>query len=366
MKAGILKHPNTIIPMKTYITAIFLALITSASPNPAQETTAPAPDKWPKVMQTVQYHSPIDDSYQPAVFYSPNQDKPVPLLVSLHTWGGDYQQDAGARTSWCIKNKWAMIAPNFRGPNTNPNACGSDLAVADIVAAVDYAKRKANIETDRIYLIGGSGGGYAAMLLAGRHPEIWAGVSAWCGITDLVDWQRESKAKNSHYAKNIEAACGGVPGSSPDVDEQYRHRSSNTWIHLAKDVPLDLNHGIHDGHIGSVPVSHTIKAFNIVASPDKQITPEQIEFFVKERSVPPELEQEKVADPLYEKKEVLFRRISGKTRLTIFDGGHDSVPNAALLWLSAQNKKTPPVWNVNATSSDTSPKQLPDNHSIEK
>ena len=45
-------------------------------------------------------------------------------------------------------------------------------------------------------MLGFSGGGHAALLLAGR-AEVWAGVSVWCGISDLKmafpePWLREA------------------------------------------------------------------------------------------------------------------------------------------------------------------------------
>jgi len=67
-------------------------------------------------------------------------------------------------------------------------------------------------------LIGGYGGGYAALLMAGRHPEIWAGVSAWCPISDIEAWYAESKTSQSGYAENIEKSCSGNPAIAGNAD----------------------------------------------------------------------------------------------------------------------------------------------------
>ena len=316
---------------------------------------APAPKDWQEVMKTVTYSSPIDNSLQSAVAYIPEKAKTeaVPLLVTLHTWSGDYAQPAKSRADWAIKHDWALIAPNFRGSNNKPEACGSELAVADIVAAVDLMKKRTKINPERIYLIGGSGGGYASMLLAGRHPEIWAGVSAWCGISDLKAWHTETTAQKLKYAQDLEKSCGGSPGTSSEVDEQYRLRSSNTWITKAVNIPLDINHGIHDGHTGSVPCSHSISAFNLLAEPTKRIGEADIQYILTERKVPESLQTERQNDPLYGSLTVLFRRISGNVRLTLFDGGHSASDQAALRWLSLQRKGTSPDWSV-ATSQSSS------------
>jgi dipeptidyl aminopeptidase/acylaminoacyl peptidase len=142
-----------------------------------------------QLSREVEYLSSIDKSRQPAVFYTPDARNAVPLVVALHTWSGNYKQDMHkAIEEWCKKNDWAYIHPNFRGPNRRPEATGSKLVVQDIVSAVAYAKAQTNIDASSIYLIGTSGGGYTALIMAGRHPEIWAGVSAWVPISDLKAW----------------------------------------------------------------------------------------------------------------------------------------------------------------------------------
>ncbi|MDO5113151.1 MAG: prolyl oligopeptidase family serine peptidase [Planctomycetia bacterium] len=316
---------------------------------------APPPPGWNAEVKTVFYTSSADNTEQPALFYAPETSDPVPLLVGLHTWSADYRQPNTYFYHGAKKQGWAMICPNFRGSNTRPEACGSELAVEDIVSAVKYAQSRVAIDPNRIYLMGMSGGGHASMLLAGRHPEIWAGVCSWVGISDLAAWHRSTRQKDLVYWKHLEKACGGAPGTSPEIDEQYRLRSPLTWLENARDVPLCINHGIHDGHTGSVPVSHAIWAFNRLAEPVRRLSDEQIRFFCENRKVPPELAAEVENDPLYGKQTVLFRRSFQNVRLTIFEGGHGGVPNAGIEWLSRQIKGQKADWSVfHAPAAETS------------
>jgi len=87
-----------------------------------------------------------------------------------------------------------------------------------------------------------------------------------------------------------------------------------------------------------VPVSHTLLAFNEVAEEKDRLTPEQINHFVKNRKVPEELKAD-IQDADYGSKTPLFRRSSGKAQVTIFEGGHEIVVNAALNWLEKQKKE---------------------------
>ncbi len=302
--------------------------------------TSPLVEKgWPPQVKEITYTTSADSTLQPALFYAPTTEKPVPLLVALHTWSADYTQTMSVPyAKWCIEKGWVFIHPNFRGPNRKPQATGSQLVVKDIISAVDYARRKAKVDSTRIYLVGASGGGYTSLLMAGRAADIWAGVSAWVPITDLKAWFYECVKAGRKYSKDIVKSCGGVPGAGPQVDLEYKKRSPITYLKNAVALPLDINAGITDGHTGSVPVSHSLRAFNLVAAEKDRICQADITYFVERAEVPAHLKK-KLIDPSYGKKTPLFRRTSGKARVTLFDGGHEIVYQAALTWLAKQRKQ---------------------------
>ena len=268
-----------------------------------------------------------------------------PLLVTLHTWSYDSRQPESAHAQWCIQNGWCFIHPDFRGPNSTPQALGSELVVHDIVSAVQYAKTTCAIDANRIYLIGVSGGGHAALLMAGRRPDIWAGVSAWCGISDIRQWWAEKKAARQGYATHIEKACGGPPDINTKSAEECRKRSPLTYLKNAGGVNLDINAGVKDGRSGSVPFSHSLNAFNAVAQDKDRIDVRDIARFYQEMKAPPHLDND-VIDPLYGKRMPLFRKISRNVRVTIFDGGHEIIHSAGLNWLAQQRKDRAAVWDI--------------------
>jgi pimeloyl-ACP methyl ester carboxylesterase len=291
---------------------------------------------WPQEVGEIFYSSAADDSRQPALFYAPKTQQPRPLLVGLHQWGGDYlEADSLPYAEWCIRQGWAFIHPNFRGPNIRPEACGSVFVVGDILSAVKYAMEQANIDPSCIYLIGTSGDGHAGLLLAAMAPQVWAGVSVWVPISDLEAWYFESLSRIQKYARNMESVCVGRPDQNPEVRREYFERSPIHHLHLAKNLPLDVNAGIHDGWTGSVPVSQSLRAFNVLANEADQIPEAEILFFVDKAAVLPGLEAD-TKDPLYGSARILFRQTSAKARITIFDGGNDLIPEAGLNWLAEQ------------------------------
>jgi cephalosporin-C deacetylase-like acetyl esterase len=291
----------------------------------------------------------VKEKQEARFYFPPDQTYARPLIVGLHSWSTRYDTYFVAPyLQWAIANRWVFISPNFRGANgggNNPaDTTGSDKVVQDIVDAVEWAKAHANVDTKRIYLVGASGGGHAALLMAGRHPEIWAGVSAWASITDLPAWYAESlNIQTEHrYEDDLVAACGGDPSKEPPAEIECLKRSPISYLNNTITVPLDINAGIFDGHlIGStwyaVPIRHSLKAFNRVAAADHQLTDNQIDFMVKNMEIPDSL-QGMYPDPLYGDKAPLFRRQSGNARITVFNGYHEIVYWAALAWLSVQHK----------------------------
>ena len=287
----------------------------------------------------VKVPSSSDDSLQWTKFFSPSSPEPAPLVVILHSWSANWKQTLHRPLEdYCVKNGWAYLHPDFRGPNRRPQATGSALVVSDIVDAVEYACEQTKVDRKRIFLIGTSGGGYTSLVMAGKKPNLWAGVSAWVPISDLRAWHKECEAKDLKYAREIELSCGGAPGSSAEIDREYANRSPLTFLKKAKGVNLSINAGILDGHKGSVPISHSLLAFNEVAEEKHRLAAEEIKYFTEQAKVPPSLLRQ-IQDPSYGKKSPLFRRTSASATVTIFQGGHEWIASAAFAWLESENKR---------------------------
>ncbi|MFC1547718.1 sialate O-acetylesterase [Candidatus Neomarinimicrobiota bacterium] len=293
---------------------------------------------FPDTVTTIEYFCSIDSSFQKALYYAPFTAAPTPLLVALHTWSGDYSQGSSSHYSdFCIENGWAFIHPDFRGDNDHPDALGSEKAIQDIVDAVTYAISMTNIDTNRIYLVGASGGGHAALQVAAKGPSIWAGISAWVPITDIVAWYSETRSMDKDYWQDITNACGGNPTSDSAAYQEAWQRSPINFLTNARGLNIDINAGIHDGHGGyAVPISHSLYAFNELAAALDTLSSEEIQYFVSQEAVPPDLQNEYELDPLYGERAVLFRRSSNQTRITIFEGIHEIIYDAACEWLAQQ------------------------------
>ena len=276
------------------------------------------------------------------VKYFQASGKNRPLVVALHTWSNDYTQDVcGEYMKRSADRDWNCIFPNFRGPNVRPEACGSEAAVRDILDTVSWARENLSVDPRRVFLVGGSGGGHMSLLMAGLSPSTWTAVSAWVPISDLARWHSETLARELSYHENVEAVNGGAPGTSEAVDASYRERSPITHLWRAHIIPIDINAGIHDGHggtfggEGSVPVGQSIRAYNecVRASGAKGpiVDEDVIDFIEREERLPDGYDYTAYVDSTYG-RDILLRRESGLTRLTLFEGGHEILYDAAFSW----------------------------------
>ena len=87
-----------------------------------------------------------------------------------------------------------MLQPNYRGSSGYGRAYTQALAgrwgdrdVADTAAGIRHAVKEGWCDPNRIVLMGGSAGGFTALLVAAKHPDLVHGVIALYPVTDLLD-----------------------------------------------------------------------------------------------------------------------------------------------------------------------------------
>jgi predicted esterase len=296
-------------------------------------------DRVPQI-PVVEIPSSADGKKQRAIWFDSDTKKEKPLLIALHSWSADYEQNLNIPfAEFAVQNDWAFLHPDFRGPNVRPQATASELAVSDVIDAVAFAHKHAEIDKRRIYLVGYSGGAMKALVLAGRYPEMWAGVAAFGSIFDIADWYHFNRGKNPRYRREIAASCGGAPRPGSAAESTCRERSP---LHVldgaAGKVPVLIAHGISDE---TVPPRHAIRAYNTLADEDDRFSDEELELIETRGEIPPAI-QSKKSDmaPLFAPAglPVRLERHSRKVTLVLYGGGHDLVYNAALRWLGDQQR----------------------------
>ena len=234
--------------------------------------------------------SSLDGTFQPSLYYNA-KGRQRPLLVGLHTWSFDRFNQIKNMLPYAEKYDFNLLLPEFRGANLATNkdcvyACGSEYAKRDIKDAIDYAVNKEGADPNNVFLLGLSGGGHMALLMAGYCPEYFKAIGAYVPITDLKKWTEQ----NAHYKKHVLACCN-------NSEDEMVSRSPVTYIDTIAKANVKIFHGKYDP---VVPVTHSMELYQQI-----------FEKFPK-----------------------------SKIFLDIFDGGHQIDMEAAMYWILSQYRNT--------------------------
>jgi lysophospholipase L1-like esterase len=281
--------------------------------------------KWPSESFKVELASQFDGSMQPAVAYkawAANR----PLLISLHTWSGDYLQE-DSLVIHAIEADYNYIHPHFRGPNNQPMACGSKAAMQDLEDAIEYGIKVMGANPDEVHIIGVSGGGYMTVICYMQLKFPVMSFSSWVGISNLGDWYYESKGRRQKYADDILKSLG--KGEIFDAGEAQK-RSPIFQKPSMQKGSLHLYAGIHDGYQGPVPVSQTLQFYNKVVA---DLYPKESKALIREQTIVDILASQTSRKPypymLGDRQVHLFQK-KGPVSITIFEGKHEMVVPVAL------------------------------------
>lgn len=320
--------------MKWYI-SILITLVgmnLPAQTDPAWDDTQST--NWPRACHKVQIMSSADQMPQDAYFFRASGEVPRPLIISLHTWSGGYDQKD--TLSWmAVKHNYNYIHPDFRGPNNRPEACGSELAIQDIEDAIGYAMAHSPVDTSEIHVIGVSGGGYSTLLTYMQTQYPVKSFSAWVPISNLVDWYFESVGRKQKYAKDIALSTNpdGVKEGYYKLDTlEARKRSPifmTTPVEQRNGSKLFLYAGIHDGYAGSVPITQSLRFFNKVAkdfNPDADLISTEMMLHLLERRNRQSMHPSEATSG----KVHFERQYADKASVIIFEGGHELLAHQVL------------------------------------
>lgn len=134
-----------------------------------------------------------------------------------------YKESVSTGTAFSYNH---YLLPEFRGSNLDSNphctqACGSECAKQNIKDAIGFVVGQYNVDREYIFVLGLSGGGHMALLMAGFCPEYFKAVGVFVPITDLEKWQEQ----NPCYAKHVLACC------SNNIEEmKKRHPKASVYL----------------------------------------------------------------------------------------------------------------------------------------
>jgi len=151
--------------------------------------------------EVVRYKS-FDGLEIPAIYYTPHQasaENPVPALVWVHGGpGGQSRQNFSSFIQYLVNHGYAILAVNNRGSSgygktfyQMDDLNHGDKDLKDCVEGKNWLAQQAEIDGEKIGIIGGSYGGYMTMAALTYTPEEFdVGVNLF-GVTN---WMRTLKS----------------------------------------------------------------------------------------------------------------------------------------------------------------------------
>lgn len=148
----------------------------------------------PRVQQRTYHFADTDEDLAYTVFVSSKvkPDKPTPLIVALHGYGGDSNFIVRGRlVDLAEENGYIVVGPMGYnatgwygspviviggGPVDPPNL--AELSEKDVMNVLAIARSEFNVDPERTYLMGHSMGGAGALFLGQKHADQWAAIAA--------------------------------------------------------------------------------------------------------------------------------------------------------------------------------------------
>ncbi len=190
-------------------------------------------------------------------------DKPGPVVIRIHggpnaCYSAEYDPDVQFYTT----RGYSVLALNYRGSSGYGREYRSQLKgqwgvidVADVKDAADYLITEGMADKKKIFLDGGSAGGFTLLLSLIRYPGFFRGGICRFGVSDLLMLTRDTHRFESHYLDSL-------IGELPECRELYVSRSPISHMEKLSD-PIALFQGTADR---VVPLNQTEAIANNLAA----------------------------------------------------------------------------------------------------
>ncbi|MBY6682122.1 S9 family peptidase [Rhodococcus sp. BP-316] len=219
-------------------------------PYPHLEPTAMAP------MEPVTIEA-RDGRALPSFLTLPLGVDPTALPMVLFVHGGPWYRDSWGfdpAVQMLANRGYAVLQVNFRGSTgygkAHTNAAVGELAGAmhdDLVDAVEWAVQQGYADRERVAIMGGSYGGYAALVGATFTPDVFTAAVDLVGISDLANFMRTQPSFLRASLVNNWYRFVGDP-SDPEQEADMLARSPISRLD-ASTAPLLIAQGANDPRV---------------------------------------------------------------------------------------------------------------------
>jgi dipeptidyl aminopeptidase/acylaminoacyl peptidase len=207
----------------------------------------------------------------PAYLTLPADQEPKNLPLVLLPHGGPHARDAVGFdyfAQFLASRGYAVFQPNFRGSA----GYGSEFLAKgfgqwgtgmqdDLTDGLQWLIGEGTVDPKRVCIVGGSYGGYAALMGAIRTPELYRCAVSWAGVTDVPAMMQHDKSQllPERYRRWRNRVRGKGDANLKDVSPVRRAREVG--------IPVLLMHGTEDDNVPFRQATEFVKAMNKANKP---------------------------------------------------------------------------------------------------
>ena len=192
--------------------------------------------------------------------------KGLPLVLAVH--GGPWFRDSWGfqpGTQLLANRGYAVLQINFRG-STGYGQGFVKAAVGefagrmhdDLIDGVDWAVEQGYADRDRVAIVGGSYGGYAALVGVTFTPDVFAAAVDYVGISSLANFMRTlPPVARPHLANNWHLFVGDP--ADPEQEADMLARSPITYVDRIT-TPLLVVQGANDTRVVKAESDNLVEA----------------------------------------------------------------------------------------------------------
>ncbi|MGE2737451.1 alpha/beta fold hydrolase [Mycolicibacterium vaccae] len=194
------------------------------------------------------------------------EPKNLPLVLMVH--GGPWYRDAwefNAGVQLLANRGYAVLQVNFRGSlgygKAFLKAAIGEFAGKmhdDLIDGVEWAVRQGIADRDRVAILGGSYGGYAALVGVTFTPDVFAAAVDYVGISDLANFMRTLPPLARPQLANNWHTYVGDP-DDPDQLADMMARSPITRVDQIR-TPLLVIQGANDVRVVQAESDNLVEA----------------------------------------------------------------------------------------------------------
>jgi dipeptidyl aminopeptidase/acylaminoacyl peptidase len=185
------------------------------------------------------------------LFFKPEKIVKGKHPMLLHVHGGpisQYNRRWDSSVQYWVNRGWVVVEPNFRGSTgygrsfrDKLNGTWGQEDMLDNIGAIELMKKEGLIDPSRVVAWGGSGGGYATMMLLAKWAELFRAGVALVGVSNFVSFPEQTDRLARYLIESL-------LGLSADNYALHEERSPVYFAHQIKS-PLMIMMGAEDRRV---------------------------------------------------------------------------------------------------------------------